>query len=509
MTIHTFPTTISEKRGTMEKDIILAIDEGTTGVTVVLIDKQLKVIGKINNEFPQYYPELGWVEHSPEEIWDCTLKTIDEVIRASYIDPGRIAGIGITNQRETTVLWDRHTHASVHKAIVWQDRRTAAFCDRLKKKGLEGKVKRKTGLVLDSYFSGTKINWMLDNVKGLRERATAGEIAFGTIDTYLVWKLTQGAVHVTDVSNASRTLLMNLASLSWDPELLKIFRVPEAVLPKIASSSEVYGVTRNVPGLPDGIPVAGMAGDQQAALFGQACFDAGEAKCTYGTGSFLLMNTGSKIVHSKSKMLTTVAWKIGKKVSYALEGSAFIAGAAVQWLRDGLQMIHKASEIEALAASVPDSGGVTFVPAFVGLGAPHWKAEARGMIAGLTRGSTKAHVARACLEGIAFLQADILQAMQKDLGKKLKTLKVDGGACANNLLMQFQADILGTKLVRPRAIETTALGAAFLAGLAVGLWKNQKEIAKHWQEDHTFLPQMNKKLVSQHLDRWRSAVKVA
>lgn len=491
------------------KDLILAIDQGTTGTTVLIIDKEMNILEKVNNEFPQHYPEPGWVEHNPEEIWACTQKTIEEAIRAAEVDPDRIAGIGITNQRETTILWDRKTGQSIYNAIVWQDRRTAPLCDKLKKKGLEKIIRKKTGLVLDPYFSATKIAWILENVPDIREKAARGDIVFGTIDTYLTWKLTNGAAHVTDVSNASRTLLMNIQNLKWDPELLKIFKVPVQMLPEIKSSSEVYGTTSEIDGLPDGIPVAGIAGDQQAALFGQACFNAGEAKCTYGTGSFLLMNTGSQLVSSKSGMLTTVAWKIGNKVSYALEGSAFIAGASVQWLRDGLKMIQKSSEIEALAYSVPDSGGVIFVPGFVGLGAPHWRPEARGMISGLSRGTTLAHIARACLEGIAFLQYDILQAMQKDLGKKLKILKVDGGASVNNLLMQFQSDILGVDLVRPQAVETTGLGAAFLAGLAVGLWKDQKEIADHWKEDKTFTPQMNKKEVALHLKHWADAVKKA
>ncbi len=491
------------------KDIILSIDQGTTGTTVLLLDRNLNILSKENNEFPQHYPQPGWVEHDPEEIWQCTLKTIEEVVRASDIDPGRIAGIGITNQRETTAVWEKSSGRPVHPAIVWQDRRTASICEKLKKKGLESKIKKKTGLVLDPYFSGTKLTWLLDHVEGLRKKSLEGDIAFGTIDTYLTWKLTGGKAHVTDVSNASRTLLMNLQTLAWDPELLKIFRVPADILPEIKSSSEVYGTTFGIDGLPDGIPISGIAGDQQAALFGQACFNAGEAKCTYGTGSFLLMNTGKKIIPSKSGMLTTVAWKLNGQVTYALEGSAFIAGAAVQWLRDGLKMIHKSSDIETLAASVEDSGGVTFVPGFVGLGAPHWRPHARGTISGMTRGTTNSHIARACLEGIAFLQYDILMAMQKDLGKRLKTLKVDGGACVNNLLMQFQSDILGVKLVRPKMIETTALGAAFLAGLAVGLWKDQKEIAAHWKEDATFNPKMSKKDVTHHIRRWSEVVKKA
>lgn len=491
------------------QDIVMSIDQGTTGTTVILLDRYLNLLAKVNNEFPQYYPQPGWVEHNPEEIWECTLKTIEETVRLADIDPERIAAIGITNQRETTVLWDRASGHSVYKAIVWQDRRTTPICERLRKKGFLPKVKKKTGLVLDPYFSGTKIQWLLDHVAGLRQRAKDGAIAFGTIDCYLVYKLSGGRTHVTDVSNASRTLLMDLETLSWDPELLKIFQVPASILPEIKSSSEVYGHTKGVPGLPDGIRISGMAGDQQAALFGQACFLAGEAKCTYGTGSFLLMNTGKKIVRSRSGMLTTVAWKINHQVCYALEGSAFIAGAAVQWLRDGLKVIHKSPDIEALAASVPDSGGVTFVPAFVGLGAPHWRAEARGLINGITRGTTQAHLARATLEGIAFLQYDILQAMQKDLGKRLKVLKVDGGASVNELLMQFQSDILGVNLVRPKMIETTALGAAFLAGLAVGVWKDQKEIAQSWLEDRHFQPRMKKADVVAHIKRWRVAVQRA
>ncbi len=491
------------------KDLILSIDQGTTGTTVLILDKHLNILAKKNNEFPQHYPQAGWVEHNPEEIWACTLKTIQETLSISGIDATRLAGIGITNQRETTVIWERATSKAIHNAIVWQDRRTAKICETLKKNGHENKFKKKTGLVLDSYFSGTKIKWILDAVKGAKEKAKNGLLAFGTIDTFLVWKLSAGEVHVTDPSNASRTLLMNLETLNWDAELLKILDIPAAILPKIASSSEIYGTTKNIPGLPDGVPIAGIAGDQQAALFGQACFSAGEAKCTYGTGSFILMNTGSKIVYSKNKLLTTVAWKIGKQVSYALEGSAFIAGAAVQWLRDGLKIITKASDVEELASQVKDTDGVYVVPAFVGLGAPHWNAEARGSITGLTRGSTAAHIARATLEGIALCQYDILQAMSKDLGKKLKILKVDGGACANNLLMQFQTDVLGVPLSRPQMIETTGLGAAFLAGLATGVWKSPKVISEKWKEDRAFKPKMSKAEVKKKIEGWESAVKRA
>lgn len=488
------------------KDLILSIDQGTTGTTVVILDKNLNLLAKKNNEFRQHYPQAGWVEHDPEEIWQSTEKTIQEAIQAKSIDVSRIAGIGITNQRETTLLWDQSTGKPIHNAIVWQDRRTAKFCEQLKKKGFEKKIKKKTGLVIDPYFSGTKIRWLLDHVPQAKEKAKKGEIAFGTIDTYLVWRLTAGKAHVTDPSNASRTLLMNLETLKWDSELLKIFGVPASILPTIASSSEIYGTTKGLRSLPDGIPIAGIAGDQQAALFGQACFTAGEAKCTYGTGSFILLNTGEKIVHSKNRLLTTVAWKVGKEVCYALEGSAFIAGAAVQWLRDGLRLVRSASEIEELAKSVPDSDGVIFVPALVGLGAPHWRPDARGSITGITRATTAAHIARATLEGIAYLQYDILQAMTKDLGKKLKILKVDGGASANSLLMQFQSDILGVKLSRPKMIETTALGAAFLAGLATGVWENQETIRRSWKEDQQFVPKISRQELKKKISAWELAV---
>jgi glycerol kinase len=491
-------------------DLVMSIDQGTTGTTVLILDHNLNVLAKVNHEFPQHYPHQGWVEHDLEEIWDCTVRTIKDAVEQAQINPRAIKAIGITNQRETTGIWERKSGKPIHKAIVWQDRRTGDYCNQLNKKpGLAAKIRQKTGLVIDAYFSGTKIKWLLDHVPGARNRAKAGELAFGTIDTFLVWRLSGGKAHVTDVSNASRTLLMNLKTLEWDNDLLKLFNVPSGILPKIASNSEVYGVTRNVPGLPDGIPIAGMAGDQQAALFGQACFDAGSAKCTYGTGSFILMNTGSKIVYSKNKMITTVGWKLGNKTTYALEGAAFIAGAAVQWLRDGLDIIETAPEVEELAASVPDSHGVTFVPALVGLGTPHWRPEARGVIQGLTRATTRAHLARATLEGIAFLQYDILKAMEKDLGKKLKVLKVDGGACANNLLMQFQADLLRTKLVRPKMIETTAFGAAFLAGLAVGVWKDTDEIKKTWVKDREFGPEMKPIEVKQHVTRWVEALRCA
>jgi glycerol kinase len=429
-------------------------------------------------------------------------------IAEASIDSKDIAAVGITNQRETTVLWERETLRPARTAIVWQDRRTADMCAQLRAAGHEERVRAITGLVLDPYFSGTKLRWMLDDDPALRARAGKGEIAFGTVDSFLVAKLT-GGTHVTDVSNASRTLLFGLESLAWEDELLDMLDIPRQVLPQVRASSEVYGETRNVPGLPDGIPVAGIAGDQQAALFGQACFAPGDAKCTYGTGAFILMNTGNKPVPSKHGLLTTVGWKIGDEVTYALEGSAFIAGAAVQWLRDGLGLIQSAPEIEALAASVEDSGGVVLVPAFAGLGAPHWRPDARGVITGLTRGTTKAHLARAALEGIALQNYDILKAMQDDSGVTLASLKVDGGAAANDLLMQFQADVLGVGISRPKILETTALGAAFLAGLAVGIWTSKDQVAEVWKQDRAFTPTSDRTAVEAHLERWDDAVRRA
>ena len=486
---------------------ILAIDQGTTGTTVLILDERLRVLAKVNKEFPQIYPRPGWVEHDPEDNWATTQATIAGALAQAGLDPSSISSIGITNQRETTVVWRRRDGKPVHNAIVWQCRRTADFCTELKEQGLEPTFRAKTGLVLDPYFSGTKIRWILDNVDGARQAADEGELAFGNIDSFLVWRLSDGAAHVTDVSNASRTLGMDLKSLSWDDELLDALDVPRSLLPEIRSSSEVYGHTKGLSVLPDGIPIAGIAGDQQAALFGQVCFGTGEAKCTFGTGAFLLMNTGSKPVVSTRGMLTTVAWKVGDEVDYALEGSAFIAGAAVQWLRDGLGLIQSADDIERLAMTVPDSGGVVFVPALTGLGAPHWRADARGVIVGLDRGVTKAHIARATLEGIALQNADILGAMEADSGVKLSALKVDGGAAANNLLMQFQADVLDVPIVRPTMLETTALGAGLLAGLATGVWSTRDEAKAAWKEDRTFTPAMNTTERDAHLGRWRSAVK--
>lgn len=480
---------------------LLAIDQGTTGTTALLVDSKIRILAKVNREFRQYYPKPGWVEHDAEEIWQSTVKTISQVIKKAKIKSSQIAAIGVTNQRETTILWDKNTGKPIHRAIVWQDRRTADFCASLKrKKGISESVRRKTGLVLDPYFSATKIRWILQKTK------KRSALRFGTVDSWLVWKLTRGKVHVTDVTNASRTLLMNLKTLRWDPELLKLFQIPKTILPNIRSCSEIYGTTEGVKGLPDGIPIAGMAGDQQAALFGQACFAPGEAKCTYGTGSFLLMNVGNKPVFSKSGLLTSVAWKIGKEKIYALEGSAFIAGAGVQWLRDELKIISSSSEVEKLAKTVSDHGGVHFVLALAGLGAPHWEPQARGVLCGLTRGSSRGHIARAVLEGIAFSQFDILRAMQKDSGKRLKMLKVDGGATVNDLLMQFQSDILKTPLIRPKVIETTALGAAFLAGLAVGFWKDKKEIQKRLRIDKRFFPKMSERERKERIFYWQKAV---
>ncbi len=488
---------------------ILAIDQGTTGSTVLVIDQQLEIRGRHTEEFPQIYPRPGWVEHDPTAILRSVEVALAGAIDAAGIDPAEIAGIGITNQRETTVLFDRDDGRSLHNAIVWQCRRTAERCAELKTAGHEGLFRQRTGLVLDPYFSGTKLAWLLDHAEGARQRAAGGELAFGTIDTYLVWHLTGGASHVTDVSNASRTLLMNLETLDWDDELLAILDVPRSVLPEVRSCSEIYGTTKGFAGLPDGIPVAGMAGDQQAALFGQACFEVGEAKCTYGTGAFLLMNTGDTPVHSDNGLLTTVAWRIGDQVAYALEGSAFIAGAAVQWLRDGLGLIESAPDVEPLARQVGDSGGVYFVPALTGLGAPHWNPNARGVVCGITRGTTAAHLARATLDGIAFQNADVLGAMERDLGQSLTSLKVDGGAAANDLLMQIQADLLGVEIVRPELLETTALGAAFLAGLAVGFWPNTDAVRASWREDRRFRRDMDTAEVEERLTGWRDAVKRA
>jgi glycerol kinase len=488
---------------------VISIDQGTTGTTVLILDEELRVCGRGYREFRQIYPQPGWVEHDPEDIWGSVTHALGAALASAKLAPTDIAAIGITNQRETTVLWDRASGRPVHNAIVWQDRRTADFCAQLKREGREARVRERTGLTLDPYFSGTKLRWMLDHVEGARARAAKGELAFGTIDTYLIGRLSGAATHVTDVTNASRTLLFDLHELSWSDELCAMLGVPREVLPAVAGNAEVLATTRGVPGLPDGIPIAGVAGDQQSALFGQACFEPGEAKCTYGTGAFILMNTGSAPVASRSGLLTTVAWRLGgpgAELAYALEGSAFIAGAAVQWLRDELGFFASAAEVEQLAATVPDSGGVIVVPAFTGLGAPHWRPEARGLITGLTRGTSRAHLARATLEGIALQNVDILRAMERDSGKQLRALKVDGGASANDLLMQFQSDVLGVAISRPELVETTALGAAFLAGLGAGVWKSKDEIRRTWRENRRFTPTADRARVAEHLARWDAAV---
>ncbi len=482
---------------------ILALDQGTTSSRAIVFDHAGNVVASAQQEFRQIFPQPGWVEHDANEIWATQLATAKDALAKAGLTATDIAAIGITNQRETTLVWDRHTGAPIHNAIVWQDRRTAARCDQLKARKLEPMIKRKTGLVVDAYFSGTRLEWILKNVAGARAKARAGTLAFGTIDTWLVWHLTGGRVHVTDPSNASRTMLFNLRAGDWDDELLKLFGVPRSILPDIRSSSEVYGETALLGG---SIPIAGIAGDQQAALFGQGCTQPGMVKNTYGTGCFMLMNTGAKPIVSKNNLLTTVSWRIGNRTEFALEGSIFIAGAVVQWLRDGLGIIKSSSEVEALASQVTDPQGVYLVPAFAGLGAPHWDQYARGLVAGVTRGTTAAHIARAALEGIGFQVADVLRAMEADAKIKLKELRVDGGASANNLLMQFQSNLLGVPVVRPKVTETTALGAAYLAGLAVGYWKDLKQIATQWQVDRRFTPAM-KSSERQKLDAgWRKAL---
>jgi len=487
---------------------VLAIDQGTTGSTVALMDDRGTVRAAVNHEFPQIYPRPGWVEHNPADIWRSVEKAIAGILRKRICKVSDIAAIGITNQRETSLLWDRQSGDPLNNAIVWQCRRTTDFCESLRSAGHEKAVKRKSGLVLDPYFSASKYRWLLKNTTGISRLHKAGRIAAGTIDSFLVWRLTGGDAHITDVSNASRTSLMNLKTGGWDKELLDLFEVPADILPTIVASSGTLGRTRGVKGLPDGIPIAGIAGDQQAALFGQACFSVGDAKCTFGTGSFILMNTGSTPLQSRSGLLTTVAWQLPgqAKPVYALEGGAFICGAAVQWLRDGMKMIKRAPDIEPLALQVPDHGGVEFVPALTGLGAPHWAPEARGLISGVTRGTERGHIARATLDAMALQNADILFAMERDLGKRMKPLRVDGGAAANNLLMQIQADVLGRRLIRPRVIETTVAGACYLAGLGVGLWQGTAEVRKIWQAEQEFKVQMSAVARRHRTESWRKAV---
>lgn len=482
---------------------ILALDQGTTSSRAIVFNHAGAIVAVAQKEFRQIFPKPGWVEHDASEIWSTQAGVAAEAVQRAGLTAGDIAAIGITNQRETTVVWDRKTGKPVCHAIVWQDRRTAGFCDKLKAQKLDRVIRRKTGLVIDAYFSATKLNWILQHVPGARQKARAGDLAFGTVDSWLVWNLTGGKKHVTDVTNASRTMLFDLKKGDWDDELLAIFGVPRSMLPEVRSSSEVYGEAAL---FGQRTPIAGIAGDQQAALFGQVCTKPGMVKNTYGTGCFMLMNTGTKPIASKNNLLTTVAWKIGNRTEFALEGSIFIAGAVVQWLRDGLGIIRSSADVEALASKVDDTHGVYLVPAFAGLGAPHWDPYARGLITGITRGTTAAHLARAALEGIAFQVNDVLAAMQADAGIRLKELRVDGGACVNNLLMQFQADVLGVPVMRPKVAETTALGAAYLAGLAVGFWKDQAEIARQWQLDKRFTPKMKPAARKSLIEGWRKAV---
>lgn len=490
----------------MEKKYIMSLDQGTTSSRAILFNHNAEIVKVAQKEFKQIYPKAGWVEHDPMEIWGTQMGVAREVLESMGISPQEVAAIGITNQRETTVVWEKSTGKPIYNAIVWQCRRTAQICDDLKERGLEEYIKQNTGLVVDAYFSGTKIKWILDNVEGAREKAEKGELLFGNIDTWLLWNLTRGKVHVTDYSNASRTMLFNIKDLCWDKKILKELDIPKSMLPEVRPSSEVYGVTDEHTFGGAKIPIAGIAGDQQAALFGQACYEEGMAKNTYGTGCFMLMNTGEKMVPSKNGLLTTIAWGIDGKVNYALEGSIFIAGAIIQWLRDELRFIFEASDSEYFATKVDDTNGVYIVPAFVGLGAPYWDMYARGTIVGLTRGSSRTHIIRAALESIAYQTRDVLEAMQEDSGIDLKELKVDGGAVANNFLMQFQSDILGVPVNRPKVIETTALGAAYLAGLAVGFWKDANEISNKWNVDRIFNAEMDEAHKEKIYKGWKKAV---
>ena len=489
----------------MEK-YILALDQGTSSSRAIVFDHEGRTRSVAQKEFTQHFPKPGWVEHDPREIWSSEAAVIAQAITELGINGLDIAGIGITNQRETTMVWDAATGEPVYNAIVWQDRRTSEYCDSLKSLGLTDKIRLKTGLIIDAYFSATKIRWILENVPGARARAERGELRFGTVDTWLIWNLTRGEVHVTDVSNASRTMLFNINDLCWDKELLELFGIPESMMPEVKSSSEVYGYTKTTIFAHE-VPIAGIAGDQQAALFGQMCTDPGSVKNTYGTGCFLLMNTGTRPIMSKNNLLTTIAWKIGDTVNYALEGSIFVGGSVVQWLRDGLGLIRSSADIEALAQQVPDNGGVYFVPALTGMGAPYWDQYAKGCIHGITRGTTAAHIARATLEGIAFQTMDIVGAMERDASVRLSELKVDGGASRNNLLMQFQADILGTKVIRPEVTETTAMGACYLAGLAVGYWKDLDDIKRQWKAEKTFSPLAPAEKVAELKAGWADAIK--
>lgn len=490
------------------KKFILSFDQGTTSSRAIVFDKNGTIKSVAQKEFTQIFPQPGWVEHDATEIWSTQLGVAAEAISQAGLSVKEIAAIGITNQRETTVVWDKKTGIPIYNAIVWQDRRTATFCDQLKQQGYLQPIQRKTGLIIDAYFSATKLKWILDNVSGARDKAAKGELCFGTIDTWLLWKLTNGDVHATDVSNASRTMLYNIHELKWDEELLELMDIPVNILPEVRSSSEVYGHTQNIL-TAENIPIAGIAGDQQAALFGQMCTQPGMVKNTYGTGCFMLMNTGEQPVISTNNLLTTIAWQINGKTNYALEGSVFIAGAVVQWLRDGLQIIRSSSEIESLAQQVESTDGVYLVPAFAGLGAPYWNQHARGTMVGITRGTTAAHFARAALESIAFQTMDVVNAMQHDAGITVKELRVDGGATANNFLMQFQSDLLNTKVIRPQVTETTALGAAYLAGLAIGYWENMEAIQEQWQVDKIFTPAIDDTKRQSSSKEWHRAIKAA
>ncbi|HEY4336002.1 MAG TPA: glycerol kinase GlpK [Puia sp.] len=494
----------------MPASYILSLDQGTTSSRAILFDHNGQIRQMAQKEFTQHYPQPGWVEHDAEEIWSSQYGVLAEVLAKSNLTTRDIAAIGITNQRETVVVWERSSGRPIHPAIVWQDRRTAGYCDDLKAQGMSPMIGERTGLVIDAYFSATKLKWILDQVPGARARAEKGELAFGTIDSWLVWKLTTGKLHITDTTNASRTLLFNIHKGQWDDDLLRLFDIPAAILPEVRSSSELYGHTGSImaPGSV-GVPIAGIAGDQQAALFGQLCTQPGMVKNTYGTGCFLLMNTGTKAVVSKNQLITTIAWTRGGKTEYALEGSIFIAGAVVQWLRDGLHFIRQSQQVEAMAGEAADTGGVYMVPAFAGLGAPHWNQYARGSLFGMTRGTTQAHIARAALESIAYQTYDVLKAMEADSGIVLKELRVDGGATANNLLMQFQSDILNVPVVRPVVTETTALGAAYLAGLGVGYWSSEEDIRQQWAVDRRFQPGMDAARAQQLLKGWQRAVKSA
>jgi len=488
----------------MEK-FILAVDQGTTSSRAIIFDKKGYIKSISQKEFKQFYPRTGWVEHDPNEIWSSQIGVIAEAIASAGLNATSIAAMGITNQRETTVIWDRKTGIPIYNAIVWQDRRTADYCNEIKEMGYAEKIRSKTGLVIDAYFSGTKINWILENVEGARQKAENGELAFGTIDSWLIWNLTNGKTHITDVTNASRTMLYNINELDWDDEILQLLNIPRKLLPEVKSSSEIYAHTANTI-LGSEIPIAGIAGDQQSALFGQMCIKPGMLKNTYGTGGFLMFNTGDKPIQSNNNLLTTIAWGINGKITYALEGSIFIAGAVVQWLRDELKIINSAGEIEELANSVEDNGGIYMVPAFAGLGAPHWDQFARGAIFGITRGTKRGHIARAALESIAFQTLDVLKAMESDSGIKVSELRVDGGATANNLLMQIQSDFLGIPLVRPKVTETTALGVAYLAGLAIGFWSSIEDIKNQWEIDLQFTPKLDEKSLNKKIKYWNKAV---